>query len=73
MTGSMTDSDREDFQFDGQWAKTVWGDQFLLGSRNDVHLFSTEENLQLLSEADVLHADGTFNVCLRLLYQRYSQ
>ena len=52
----MTDSEREDFQFDSQWAKAVRGDQFL-GSRNDVHLFSTEENIQLLSEADVLHAD----------------
>lgn len=33
------------------------------------YLFSTEENLQLLSEADVLYVDGNFNVCPRLFYQ----
>ena len=56
---------REDVQFDGEWAKTLSGEQFLLGSHNDVYLFSTKANLELLS----CSADGTFSICPRLFYQ----
>ena len=45
------------------------GEQFLLGSRNDVHFFSTRANLELLGWLDVLYADGTFNICPCMFYQ----
>ena len=38
------------------------GEQFLLGSRNDVHFLSTRANLELLGCSDVLYANGTFNI-----------
>ena len=60
---------REEVHFDGEWAKTLWGKQFLLGLRNDVHFFSTRANLELLGCSDVLYADGTFNICPCMFYQ----
>ena len=70
-TGAFKES--KDVQFDGQWAKPVQGDQFLLGSHNDVYLFqSTRKNLQLLSEAAVLYAYWTFSAAFAYLPDTHS-
>ncbi len=60
---------REDIHFDGEWAKTLRDEQFLLRSRDDVYLFSTQANLELLGSSHTLYTDGTFNICPCLFYQ----
>ena len=35
-------------------------------------MFTTESNLQVLSEANTLYCDGTFSVCPRLFFQLFT-
>ena len=43
---------RDEVEFTGDWAKTSRGDVFLLAAENNIHIFATEQNLQLLAEAE---------------------
>ena len=62
----------DDLNFDGEWSKMLNGEDFMLGSRDSVFMFSTEANLKLLSEADTIYMDGTFQICLCLFYQVFT-
>ena len=50
----------DDITFHGEWSKTTRGEDFMLGSRQGVYLFSTRDNLTILSEASTYFMDGTF-------------
>ncbi len=56
----------DDLNFEGEWSKTHSGDNFMLGSRDGVFMFSTNANLALIAEA---YMNGTFQICPRLFYQ----
>ena len=43
-----------ELEFGGEWAKTKSGSEFLVGSQNDIHMFATEDNLNISAEADKL-------------------
>ncbi len=62
----------DDLSFDGDWSKTLNGEDFMLGSRDGVFLFSTSNNLAILAEASTLYMDGTFQICPRLFYQVFT-
>ena len=42
----------DDVSFTGNWAKTLNGDQFELGTVDNIHVFATEGNVKLLGEAE---------------------
>ena len=63
---------RDEVQFTGEWAKCTNGNQFLLKSANDIHIFATDDNLNLLSTAEDLYMDGTFQIAPRLFYQIFT-
>lgn len=53
----------------GEWAKTGTGEDFLLASQNNIHIFATEGNLQLLqllAQAEKLYVNGTFQMAPQL-------
>ena len=57
---------RRDVSLSGRYTKTCSGEDFLLvddGNDNKIMIFATEENLQLMSEADAFFIDGTFSTC----------
>ena len=58
----------KDLDFGGGWSKNHNGDDFMLGSRDGVFMFSTNANLALIAEASSLYMDGTFQVCPHLRY-----
>jgi len=62
----------DDLSFDGDWSKILNGEDFVLGSRDGVFLFSTSNNLVILAEASTLYMDGTFQICPRLFYQVFT-
>ena len=53
---------RDEVQFTGEWAKCTNGNQFLLKSANNIHIFATDDNLNLLSTPEDLYMDGTFQI-----------
>ncbi len=59
-------------EFGGEWAKTTRGEDFLLASQNNIHIFATEGNLQLLAQSEELYVDGTFHIAPRLFYQVFT-
>ena len=61
----------EDLNFEGEWSKTLNGEDFMLGSRDSVFMFSTNTNLALIAEAPSLYMDWTFQICPRLFYQEF--
>lgn len=65
----------EDLQIPEEY-QTIDGKQFMIGHYNScgdiVLVFSTEENLKLLSNTDFFVMDGTFKCCPSLLYQMYT-
>ena len=52
--------------------KTLNGEDFMLGSRDGVFMFSTNTNLALIAEAPSLYMDGTFQICPHLFYQVFT-
>ena len=62
----------EDLNFEGEWSKTHSGDNFMLGSRDGVFMFSTNANIVIIAEASTLYMDGTFQICPRLFYQVFT-
>ena len=63
---------RDEVQFTGERVKCTNGNQFLLKSANDIHIFATDDNLNLLSTAEDLYMDGTFQIAPRLFYQIFT-
>ena len=54
---------------------TLSGERFLLCDDRDadkIVMFATQENLKLLSEANSIYMDGTFEVCPSMFYQLYT-
>ncbi|XP_046547382.1 uncharacterized protein LOC124257380 [Haliotis rubra] len=64
----------QDIDLQDQWTRTEAGERFLhrLEGQSPIFIFTTDQNLELLSDADVLFADGTFSTCPRLFDQIYS-
>ena len=62
----------QDVTFEGQWQKTLSGEQFLLRQEDDIHVFATTESLHLLAIAEAIYVDGTFKICPRLFYQVFT-
>ena len=67
---------RGEVHFCGEWAETDAGENFLLvedGQGDDkIIIFATQYNLELLSQAEKIYVDGTFQICPRLFYQIFS-
>ena len=61
----------DDVSVNGNWAKTLNGDQFELETVDNIHVFTTEGNVELFAEAKDWYMDGTFKVTPRLFYQIY--
>ena len=65
----------QDVDLQGPWSQTHDGKRFLLFSDGDADkmvVFSTEDQLRLLQEADTIYMDGTFTCCPQLWNQLYS-
>jgi len=63
----------DDVKIEGEWAETCDGETFLMpNSTKDLVLFSTNDNLQRLSECKTIYVDGTFKTCPKLYAQVYS-
>ena len=63
---------RADINIQGQWSTTNDNNRFLLHQDDQMIIFSTDENLQKLSEADQVFMDGTFKVAPALFMQLFS-
>ena len=59
----------DDVCLTGDWARTLKGEPFVLGSEDNIHVLATDTNVTFLAEADELYMDGTFKVSPRLFYQ----
>ena len=65
----------QDVDLQGPWSQTHDGKRCLLFSGGDADkmvVFSTEDQLRLLQEADTIYMDGTFTCCPQLWNQLYS-
>ena len=62
----------DDLDFSGEWAVTDKNETFYHGCRDGVFLFTTENNLDTLSRAEMFCCDGTFSICPRLFYQVFT-
>jgi hypothetical protein len=51
---------REDINLEGQWALTKEDQQFLLHQDDDMVLFATDNNQEMM--ADAIFMDGTFKI-----------
>ena len=63
---------RADINIQGQWSTTNDNNRFLLHQDDQMIIFSIDENLQKLSEADQVFMDGTFKVAPALFMQLFS-
>ena len=63
---------RADINIQGQWSTTNDNNRFLLHQDDQMIIFSTDEDLQKLSEADQVFMDGTFKVAPALFMQLFS-
>ncbi len=66
---------RADVHFEGEWALSVKGENFLLaeeGADDKIIIFATDDHLRKLAGADMIFIDGTFQTCPRLFYQIFS-
>ena len=59
---SSLPASREDINLEGQWALTNDNKQFLLHQDDDMVLFATDNNLEMMAAADVIFMDGTFKI-----------
>ena len=62
----------QDIAFEGEWTTTLSGETFLLHKDDKSLIFTTEQNLRLLSQSTTVFMDGTFKSCPRLFSQLYS-
>ena len=55
---------REDINLEGQWTLTNdnCNQQFLLYQDDDMVLFATDNNLEIMAAADAIFMDGTFKI-----------
>ena len=56
----------------GHWSQTRAGDPFLLSQDDDIIIFATDANLQILSQSSALFMDGTFKAAPRLFTQLFT-
>ena len=65
---------RQEINLEGEWTRTEGGDVFLrrVEGREPILLFTTDRNLELLCEADVVFSDGTFSTAPKLFDQLYT-
>ena len=60
---------------EGDWTKTLTGENFLLhddGDSNKILIFGMQENLLKLSELDIIYVHGTFSTCPSLFHQLFT-
>ena len=62
----------QDIALEGEWTTTLSGETFLLHKDDKSLIFTTEQNLRLLSQSTTVFMDGTFKSCPRLFSQLYS-
>lgn len=62
----------DDLDFSGEWSKTLTGEDFMFGSRDGIFMFTTRNNLALVTKAPFLYMDGTFQICPHLFYQVFT-
>ena len=62
----------DEVSFTGDWARTLGGHTFLVQSEDNIHVLATDQNLEILAEADEWYMDGTFKVSPRLFHQVYT-
>ena len=63
---------RTEINLTGDWVNTLSGERFLLrneGSSDRILIFSTNAMLHLFCDLEVLHIDGTFQVCPSMFMQ----
>ena len=68
-------STRAEVTFEGEWARTASGKSFLLaedGGEEKIVIFSSEDDLRRLAEAECLYVDGTFHICPSIFYQVFT-
>ena len=58
--------------FNGERLKTLKGEDIMLGSKNDVFFFSTNNNFTIIAETLVLYMDGTFQIVLIFFYKVFT-
>jgi len=63
----------QEIDLQGEWRLTDAGDIFLhdVNERERILIFTTEKNIELLSESSVIYGDGTFNISPHLFDQLY--
>ena len=61
---SSLPASREDINLEGQWTLTNdnCNQQFLLYQDDDMVLFATDNNLEMMAAADAIFMDGTFKI-----------
>ena len=61
---------REDIDIEGRWEKTWSEERFFLqqGDADKILVFAINKNLHLLTEAEPIYIDGTFEVCPRVFF-----
>ena len=62
----------DEVSFTGDWARTLGGSPFLVQSVDNIHVLATDQNLELLADAEEWYMDGTFKIVPRLFHQVYT-
>ena len=61
----------DEVSFTGDWARTLGESPYLVRSVDNIHVLATDQNLELLADAEEWYMDGTFMVTPRLFHQVY--
>ena len=52
----------EDINLEGQWSRTCAGERFLLSQADNIIMFATDQNLEVLAQSPIVFMDGTFKL-----------
>ena len=67
---------RDEVHFEVELTQTIAGEPFLLAEEDDgddkIIIFSTDANINNLSEVDKIYVDSTFQTCPRLFHQIFT-
>ena len=62
----------DDVSLTGDWARSLKGEPFLLGTADNIHVLAIESNVEILAEADEFFLDGTFKIAWCLFHQVFT-
>ena len=62
----------EDINLEGQWSRTCAGERFLLSQADNIIIFATDQNLEVLAQSPIVFMDGTFKSAPRLFRQLFT-